>query len=278
MGVLQLGGWKGIRFVMELTAENVKAKLASRWNAVFFERVNSTNEIAMERLRESHSLFQLRLDGDVFVADEQVKGKGRLDRVWYTPPGTALIVSVILPLIQPKFKLLPQVTMLGAVAIAEMIEHLGITDVGIKWPNDVQVNGKKVSGVLSEANWGAGGTHMQLHGVVLGMGINVRIDFSGTELANTAISIEPALGKSVDRLELLGDLMARVDYWYARIGSDELFDAWKSRLYMLGKMVTVQQGTIHGLAESVDASGTLLVRDEQDVLHRVVAGDIALGS
>ena len=72
--------------------------------------------------------------------------------------------------------------------------------------------------------------------------------------------------------------MARIDYWYARIGSDELFEAWKSRLNMLGKMVTVQQGTIHGLAESVDASGTLLVRDEQGELHRVIAGDIALGS
>ena len=169
--------------------------------------------------------------------------------------------------------------MLGAASIAEIIEHLGATDVGIKWPNDVQLNGKKVSGVLSEAAWVANSPHGgRLLGVVLGMGVNVRIDFSGTELAETAISIEPALGKAVNRLDLLGDLMGRIDYWYARIGSDELFEAWKSRLNMLGKMVTVQQGTIHGLAESVDASGTLLVRDEQGELRRVVAGDIALGS
>jgi BirA family biotin operon repressor/biotin-[acetyl-CoA-carboxylase] ligase len=277
---------------MELTAENVKAKLAPRWNAIFFEQVDSTNDIAMEHLQRNRSFLQAQDAGDVIVADDQVKGKGRLDRTWYTPPGTALIVSVILPVKEHEY--LPRVTMLGAVAIAEMIEDLRhpkghVTDmplqntdstVAIKWPNDVQVNGKKVSGVLSEVNWNiaSGIKGRVLHGVVLGMGVNVRIDFKGTELENTAISIEPALGRKVDRLELLGNLMARVEYWFARIGSDELFEAWKSRLNMLGKMVTVQQGTIHGLAESVDASGTLLVRDEQDVLHRVVAGDIALGS
>ncbi|MEO8611332.1 MAG: biotin--[acetyl-CoA-carboxylase] ligase [Chloroflexota bacterium] len=278
---------------MELTAENVKAKLALRWNAVFYEQVDSTNDIAMQHLQQNRSFLQAQVAGDVIVADEQVKGKGRLDRTWYTPPGTALIVSVILPILEREY--LPRVTMLGSVAIAEMLEQIphplapspyngegeqeNDWKIGIKWPNDVQVNGKKVCGILSEAHWAINSVNApKLWGVVLGMGVNVRIDFGGTELAETAISIEPALGKPVNRLDLLGDLMARVDYWYARIGSDELFDAWKSRLNMLGKMVTVQQGTIHGLAESVDANGTLLVRDAQDVLHRVMAGDIALGS
>ena len=252
---------------MELTAENIKTKLAPRWNAVFYERVDSTNEIGLKWLHESREI-----DGTVIVADEQVKGKGRLGRTWYTPPGTALIVSTIFSIREPK--LLSRVTMLGAVAIAEMGEHLGIVNIGIKWPNDVQVNGRKVSGVLSEAAWNGD----QLRGVVLGMGVNVRIDFSGTELADTAISIEPVLGRNVDRLDLLVDLMTRIDYWHARMGSDALFEAWKSRLNVLGKMVTVQQGAIRGIAESVDENGTLLVRDEQDVLHRVIAGDIALGS
>jgi BirA family biotin operon repressor/biotin-[acetyl-CoA-carboxylase] ligase len=251
---------------MELTAEKVKAKLAPRWNAQFLERVDSTNEIALEWLRKGATA------SSVVIADEQVKGKGRLGRTWYTPPGTAVIVSVILFLNHREF--LPRITMVGALAIAEMIENLGVGDVGIKWPNDVQVNGRKVSGVLPEAVWDGD----NLWGVVLGMGVNVRIDFNDTELAETAISIEPALGRSVDRLELLGDLMRRVDYWYERIASDELFDAWKSRLNMLGKMVTVQQGTIHGVAESVEHTGALMVRDESGLLHRVMAGDIALGS
>src|SRR6185503_16330895 len=127
---------------MELTAENVKAKLAPLkqfapfWTPVFYERVDSTNDIALSRLYEK-SWLQLQLEGNVIIADEQVKGKGRLDRTWYTPPGTALIVSVIFPVRERNH--LPRVTMLGAVAIAQIIENIEAADVGIKWPNDVQV-------------------------------------------------------------------------------------------------------------------------------------------
>jgi BirA family transcriptional regulator, biotin operon repressor / biotin---[acetyl-CoA-carboxylase] ligase len=249
---------------MVLTAERIQSKLAPR-PLRFYEQADSTNDLALDWLRAG------AMAGSAVVTDEQVKGRGRLGRTWYTPPGTALILSVVL---SPKVEDLGQITMLGAVAIAEMIEHLGTADVGIKWPNDVLLQGKKVSGVLSEAVWNGD----KLQGAVLGMGINVRIDFSGTELAGTAISIEPALGHAVDRLDLLDDLLSRVDYWYERLQTSALFDAWKSRLNMLGKMVTVQQGTLHGLAESVDQSGALLLRDESGQLHRVVAGDIGLGS
>jgi BirA family transcriptional regulator, biotin operon repressor / biotin---[acetyl-CoA-carboxylase] ligase len=249
---------------MVLTAEQIQSKLAPR-ALRFYEQADSTNDLALDWLRAG------AVAGSAVIADEQVKGRGRLGRMWYTPPGTALILSVVL---RPKVEYLGQITILGAVAIAEMIEHLGTTDVAIKWPNDVLLQDKKVSGVLSEAVWNGD----QLQGVVLGMGINVRIDFSGTELADTATSIEPALGHGVDRLVLLADLLGRVDYWYERLQTGALFDAWKSRLNMLGKMVTVQGGTLHGFADSVDGSGALLLRDESGQLHRVVAGDIGLGS
>jgi BirA family transcriptional regulator, biotin operon repressor / biotin---[acetyl-CoA-carboxylase] ligase len=249
---------------MVLTAEQIQSKLAPR-ALRFYEQADSTNDLALDWLRGGAAV------GSAVIADEQVKGRGRLGRTWYTPPGTALILSVVL---RPKVEYLGQITMLGAVAIVEMIEHLGTTDVGLKWPNDVLLHGKKVSGVLSEAVWNGG----QLQGVVLGMGINVRIDFSGTELSDIATSIEPALGHGLDRLDLLVDLLGRVDYWCERLQTGALFDTWKSRLNMLGKMVTVQSGTVHGFAESVDGSGALMVRDETGTLHRVVAGDIGLGS
>jgi BirA family transcriptional regulator, biotin operon repressor / biotin---[acetyl-CoA-carboxylase] ligase len=249
---------------MVLTTDRIQSKLTPR-PLRFYEQADSTNDLALDWLRAGAAA------GSVVVTDEQIKGRGRLGRTWYTPPGTALILSVIL---RPKVEYLGQITMLGAVAIAELLEHLGTTDVGIKWPNDVLLHGKKVSGVLSEAVWNGD----KLQGSVLGMGINVRIDFTGTELAHTAASIEPSLGHVVDRLDLLVDLLGRVDYWYERLQTGALFDAWKSRLNMLGKMVTVQQGTLHGLAELVDQSGALMVRDEMGTLHRVVAGDIGLGS
>jgi BirA family biotin operon repressor/biotin-[acetyl-CoA-carboxylase] ligase len=260
-----------------LSDKTVQLKLTPR-PVRYVEQADSTNDLAMAWLREGAP------DGSAVIADEQVKGRGRLGRGWYTPPRSALIVSVVL---RPKAEHLHQITMLGALAICEMIEGLphpfnvsptneGAKSLalGIKWPNDVQLNGRKVSGVLSEAAWEGDA----LRGVVLGMGVNVRIDFSGTELADSAISIEHVLGKKVERLELLAELLARVDYWYERLGEPMLFDAWRSRLNMLGQTVTVQQGQIHGVAEGVEADGSLLVRGTDGNIQRVVAGDIALGS
>ena len=141
--------------------------------------------------------------------------------------------------------------------------------------SDVQVNGRKVSGVLPEIAWDG----ERLLGVVLGMGVNVRVDFSGTEVAQTAVSLETALGHPLDRAQLLAFILRRVDVWSARWGSVALLDAWKSRLNTVGQVVTVmgEAGNIHGTAQAVDASGALLVRDDNGMMHRVMAGDIALG-
>jgi BirA family biotin operon repressor/biotin-[acetyl-CoA-carboxylase] ligase len=247
---------------MTLTADAVYRALGPR-PVRFYERADSTNDLALDWLREGAAT------GSLVIADEQVKGRGRLGRTWYTPPGTALILSVIL---RPSALHLPQMTMLGGVALTDTLNHLGAPDVGIKWPNDVQLNGRKVSGILPEAVWEGD----KLVGVVLGMGVNVRIDFSGSELAQTAISIEPALGRMVNRLDVLADLLSRIDYWYGRL--DTVFAAWKSRLNMLGKLVTVQNAMISGWAENVDEQGALLVKDAKGQSHRVVAGDVALGS
>jgi BirA family biotin operon repressor/biotin-[acetyl-CoA-carboxylase] ligase len=250
---------------MRLTAEHICLALSPR-SARFYQQADSTNDIALAWLREGAPT------GSVVVADEQLKGRGRKGRAWHTPPGVALAVSVIL---RPTPKNLNRVSMLGALAICELVENLGIQNVGIKWPNDVQINGRKVSGVLPENEWNGD----QLVGVVLGMGLNVRVNLAGTELENAAVSLEPALGKPVDRLELLVNLLARLDEWNARLDSAVLWEAWKNRLTTIGQTVTVKgvDSVIHGAAEGVDEQGALLVRDQQGVLHRALAGDIALG-
>lgn len=243
---------------MTLSLAHLNRLLAPRPTR-FYDRIDSTQEMALEWLREGAEA------GAVVIANEQLKGRGRQGRMWYTPPGVALAVSVIL---KPLVAQLPQVTMLGALAIFDVLQELGAIRVTIKWPNDVRLNGRKVSGVLPEAEWDGG----ELRGVALGMGVNVRVDFRGTELEQTAISIEPALGRSVDRGELIAMLMKRVDYWSARLGTDELFETWKSRLETLGQQVLVNR--ITGLAEDVDTYGALLVRDENGVIQRILAGDV----
>lgn len=231
----------------------------------YYDQVESTNDLAKAWLAEDAP------SGAVVIADEQVKGRGRLGRSWQTPPGTAIAMSVIL---KPTRQQLPTMTQVASLSIAEMLDTLKADDVGIKWPNDVLLKGKKVAGILVEAEWQGDA----LRGVVIGMGVNVRVDFSGTELENYATSIEHALGLRLDRSELIKVILERITYWNTFSTGERLFNTWKARLTTLQQTVTVetQQGVINGLAEAVTPDGALLVRDDNGQLHTVLAGDIPL--
>ncbi len=244
------------------TSDHIQQALAPR-TMRFYPQADSTNDLAAEWLAQGAS------EGAVVITNEQLKGRGRLGRSWYTPPDTALILSIIL---RPSIAALPRITMLGAVAISEMLEQIGATDVRIKWPNDVLLAGGKVCGVLPEAVWNGD----RLQGVVLGMGINVRIDFSETDLVRKAVSIEPIMNQSLDRVELLTILLKRIDYWSKHLEEETLFDAWKVRLKTLGESVRIEQNgqLIAGVAEAVDSLGALLVRDADGAIQRVLAGDV----
>lgn len=248
---------------MDLSEARLRQALGTR-AFQYFAEVGSSNDAGLAWLADGASA------GSVVVADEQMKGRGRLERAWYAPAGTALMFSYLL---RPNADELPYVSMMGALAVCEVAEAFG-AQVGIKWANDVQIGGRKLSGVLPEAAW-RGDT---LSGVVLGIGINARIDFTETPFAETAISLETVVGQ-INRAELLARLLERLDYWSGRLASDELFEAWQVRLNMIGRQVSINgvAGVVQGTAEMVDRQGGLHVRGDDGVLRRVIAGDIALG-
>jgi BirA family biotin operon repressor/biotin-[acetyl-CoA-carboxylase] ligase len=250
---------------MDWTSEQVLAQLGPR-PARYLAQAASSNDLALMWLKEGAPA------GAVVIVDEQTRGRGRLGRSWYAPPGTALMLSYVL---RPTVSALPRISMLGALAVCELLETLGIPEVGIKWPNDVQIGGRKVCGVLPESAWDGD----QLAGVVLGIGLNVRIDFTGTPFAETATSLGHAASQALDRMALLRDLLARLDYWAARVDSPLLLRRWRERLNMLGRLVTVSgpDGMLEGTADAVDEDGALLLRLHDGRLKRVIAGDIALG-
>jgi len=246
---------------MTLSTEILQNRLNRSFK--FYESVDSTNDIAKTWLQDGVS------SGAVVIADEQLKGRGRKGRTWHTPPNVALALSIIL---RPDREYLTRVSLIGALAVYDLATYLGCSKVGIKWPNDVQIDGKKVSGILPEAVWNGS----ELQGVVLGMGINVRTDFSATELRDKAVSLETVVNKKLNRVDLIVYLLQRIDMWSQRIGSDAMFMTWKSRLNMLGTNVMVED--LAGLAVDVEPDGALLVQDEFDVIHRVLAGDIFMVS
>jgi BirA family transcriptional regulator, biotin operon repressor / biotin---[acetyl-CoA-carboxylase] ligase len=246
----------------EISSESLAEKLSRPFQ--FFPSVDSTNDIAQTWLREGAKA------GSVVIADEQLKGRGRRGRFWHTPAGVALAISFIL---KPSPEFATRSSMLGALAVYELCSALGIKQIGIKWPNDVQIQGKKVSGILPEAVWNG----EKLLGVVLGIGVNVRVNFD-SELAETAINLETATSKTLNRNELTQQLLERLDFWAARIASDELFFTWKNHLSTLGQDVVIEglNQRIVGQAVDVDSNGTLLIKTPDATILPVMAGEVSL--
>lgn len=227
----------------------------------FFERIESTNSAGLDWLKAGAP------EGALIVADAQSEGRGRLGRSWYAPPGTALLFTMVYS--APR-ELAVRSTMLGALAVAETLREIGVREVGIKYPNDVQIRRRKVCGVLAEAVW------TDTVGVALGIGLNVRVDFAGTHFEQTATSLETVLNQPVDRTQLLKAIVGRIDFWRARLGTEALPAAWRSCLNMLGEWVEVRTGSevLQGIADDVGPDGSLILRDRHGQLRPVWAGDL----
>lgn len=243
---------------MTLSAGILQQKLAQPFR--YYPRVASTNDLAKSWLLDGAP------DGAVVIADEQARGRGRSGRVWQTPPGAALALSIVL---HPPPAQVAHVNMIGALSVHDLAAKVGCEDIGIKWPNDIQVGGKKISGVLVENVW----MPDRLRGAVLGIGVNVRVDFSQTDLRDTAASLEDFAERRLERAELIRILLERVAYWYQLIESDALYETWRSRLNMLGRAVFVDG--ISGRSLDVRPDGALLIEDRHGAVHKVVAGDLA---
>lgn len=246
---------------MTLSADRLQALMPHKPIQVF-PSVGSSNDIAMQWLRDGAPA------GAVVLADEQTAGRGRKGRLWHTPSGVALAVSYIL---RPDPTHLNRVSMMGAVAVAELCEHFGAKNVGIKWPNDVQIAGKKVSGILPEAAWEG----QSLLGVVLGIGVNIRVNLAD-DLRPLATNLEDAIDQHVDRVEAAAFLIQRLDTWSQQLADDVLFATWCSHLTTVGQ--TVRVDNVAGMVESVDDTGALLIRTSTGVIERVVAGDVMIQS
>jgi BirA family biotin operon repressor/biotin-[acetyl-CoA-carboxylase] ligase len=237
-----------------------------------FRTVDSTND-------EAKALaVRGALEGTVVIADSQRRGRGRMGRPWASPGGVGIYLSVILrPAIQPHDA--PSLTLLGAVAVAEAIEEVAGLAAGVKWPNDLIVRGRKVGGILGEV--AAEASH--LHYVVLGIGINVNqteASFEG-ELRHTATSLRIETGRLVDRTAMIRSLCERLDRWYNCFLSEGLapiIEGLRQRCLTLGQRVVARSGDqqLCGLAVDLDHAGALLIRDADQQLHRLIAGDVTL--
>ncbi|MBI4236106.1 MAG: biotin--[acetyl-CoA-carboxylase] ligase [Chloroflexi bacterium] len=259
----------------DLSAGAVQAGLRTRYvgrEYVHLPLTDSTQNVAAEAAHRGAP------EGLVVLAEEQSAGRGRFQRRWVSPPGASLSVSILL---RPPEAILPHIVMVGGLAAARAIAAIA-PDLSptLKWPNDVQLNGRKVCGILVEtAHSPAGG----LLYTILGLGMNVNWDPSQVpEIAATATSLLRERGRPASRRALLQCLLEETEGLYEEAKRDRgaVYAAWRSRLVTLGHRVRVRGGDLsaEGIAEDVDPSGALLIRTDDRRLVSVHAGDVTLAS
>jgi BirA family transcriptional regulator, biotin operon repressor / biotin---[acetyl-CoA-carboxylase] ligase len=231
------------------------------------DETDSTNDWALGAARDGAP------DRTVVVADYQHRGRGRLDRRWEAPPGSALLCTVLLrPALDVEDRHLCAVAV-GLAALEACRAAAGL-DVGLKWPNDLVVADRKLGGILAETDGreeADGST-----AVVIGLGLNV--SWPGPPEAN-GTSLEAASGRAVTRDELLGAYLEALDGRDRDLrcsqGRIALVRAYRSSLVTLGRRVRVQlhADDVVGVAEDVDDQGHLVVATEQGT-RTFATGDV----
>ncbi len=233
---------------------------------IYYPRLTSTMEVAKREARLG------TVEGTVVIAGEQTAGKGRIGRIWLSPKGS-LALSIIL---YPSLVYLPSLMMLASLAVVRSIEAVTGLKAQVKWPNDVLVNGRKVCGILIES----GVQRDTVTYAIIGIGVNVNLrvsDFS--EISPLATSLSDELGRDISLLSLIRRLLVEVEGLYLTlVAGGSICEEWRDNLVTLGKKVKIESGKnkYAGIAESVAADGSLLLRRANGSLTKIVAGDVTL--
>jgi len=253
------------------------ARLSTRWMGrrhLHVATCASTNDLAAAEARAGAPA------GTLITADEQTAGRGRLGRTWHAAPGENLTFSLVLRPARPAPEI-PTLTLLAGGAVAQALAELGFP-ARLKWPNDVllrvqEAGGerpRKVAGILTEAaTVGSEVSH-----VVVGIGLNVNVADFPAELADRATSLRLVRGAPLDRADVLARVLARLesaaDDFQQRgpAAATALWDGYADRA--LRCRAHVDGKDVEGVPDGVSTDGSLRLRDDEGMLHRVISGEI----
>jgi len=232
--------------------------------------VASTNTLAMERASNGAP------EGTVVIAESQTGGKGRLGRKWISPKGNLYLSLVLRPDI-PMYKA-PLITLMGAVAIASAIRKQCALETAIKWPNDILISGRKVSGLLTEMS----AEQDRIRHIVLGIGVDVNMELGelSPDVRELTTTLAVAAGKKIDRTALLREILRDLDHWYQVFLSNvqDVLSEWKLLNMTIGNRITVNGvgETLEGVAQGIDNEGRLIIRLDDGAIRTVAAGDVTI--
>src|SRR5579863_5216574 len=242
------------------------------WKIHYFDEVGSTQRVAAEMAEAGTA------SGTAVVAEQQTAGRGRLGRLWHSPAGVNLYVTIILRPRMPSAEV-PRLSLVAGVAAAESLETVAPGIVALKWPNDVWLKGRKAGGIIAEA---VTDSAQRLTCVLLGIGLNLNLaaDDIPEDLRDKATSVRIATGRRCDRIAIAAALFNRLDSRYMEVeahGFAAMRDEYEKYSALTGKRVTVINGAarISGRVTGIDTDGALMLETDSGP-NRVLAGEVSV--
>ena len=266
---------KGYRLVDEptdlLNPQNIYRNLKTKFigkNVLHFETIDSTNDYAKKIGNE------LR-DGSVIISEEQTKGKGRLGRVWESKAGEGIWMSIILkPNIIPNKA--PFITLIAGASIVKALNILGV-DAKIKWPNDITINNKKLSGILTELS----AEIERVNYIVVGIGMNVKDTDFEEELQDKATSLYKE-NYNVSRVDIVKEILCQFEKLYLdyieKDDKKEVLDICRQYSAIINKEIYVIKNDQKELVDciGINEEGNLIIKNKDGKLEEIMSGEVSI--
>lgn len=266
---------KGYRLVDEptdlLNPQNIYRNLKTKFigkNVLHFETIDSTNDYAKKIGNE------LR-DGSVIISEEQTKGKGRLGRVWESKAGEGIWMSIILkPNIIPNKA--PFITLIAGASIVKALNILGV-DAKIKWPNDITINNKKLSGILTELS----AEIERVNYIVVGIGMNVKDTDFEEELKDKATSLYKE-NYNLSRVDIVKEILCQFEKLYLdyieKDDKKEVLDICRQYSAIINKEIYVIKNDQKELVDciGINEEGNLIIKNKDGNLEEIMSGEVSI--
>ncbi|UKS30567.1 biotin--[acetyl-CoA-carboxylase] ligase [Paenibacillus sp. HWE-109] len=269
---------KGYRLVSKPDRWQVSKLLAGLKTKVLGQKVHVYGAVDSTQTIAHALVASGAQEGTIVLAEEQTAGRGRMGRAWHSPSGKGIWMSIVLTPRVPVY-FMPQLTLLSAVALCRSIQKVCQVEIGIKWPNDLLIKGKKVSGILLESS----GEDERLKYVIAGIGISVNLTTEDypEALRNIATSLAIESGQVISRELLVQTFLLEFEELYALYmdkGFAPIRLLWEALSVTLKRPIRTSSpsGFIEGIADSLDDSGALTVITSSGEKVRIYSGDIEL--
>ena len=254
-----------------LSSQNINHELKTEFigkNIIHFETIDSTNTY-------SKSIAMKEPEGTVVISEEQTKGRGRLGRIWDSKAHEGIWMSIIL-----KPDILPYkstfLTIIAGASIAKALNDLGIK-VGIKWPNDIILNGKKLCGILTELS----AEIERINYIVLGIGMNVKNKDFPSDIENIATSLYKE-GYEISRVDIVRYILCELEKNYIRYIVDgdkkSIIDIYKKYSVVLNKNIYIIKNEEKELVNCIDINldGNLIVKRSDGSIDEIISGEVSV--